>query len=592
MSVLPRWNDGFSSDPFLDPAYSITSGSSGWTYNGTTDRLENTTVGSVTASATLLSSNNSTGFVEADLGYYYTNSNDSSISLRAFGYNFIVGETSTGAGAHKYVVVTEETVDPSTLISSTALQNQSSFFIRQPYRIQGDFTLKIVSTPVGVDFYIDSLLLTTQPFKSAAANVRVLFSKSSGTSAGTIHFTRLLVKSDSSLPKTPTLLTPGLSGALTTVSGPIVADVPDSRLYVDLGSYAGRIGSGGLTNVFYDPGGANVAMSEDSGVPDGSGGTTGDYYLESPVRGVSSDNRLVIKESFVTANSVVATDDIDFDVVGGPAGQNGVIVAEDDLQCYVEKYSSNSGNADSSKVIYPKASNISLHNSNADSNDAFVLNGPRSNVIDDNVSFSLGSQFVKFSSSATLPIIFDFDLGKIRHLKGLRWGFLPTDGSSGKNPFSCDVYSHTDPFSGPGLGQGTLNSAGYAGLFTASPAETNAIDEIAAQFNLQDFNPSLNIKTRYLRMVFNTANFTSSGSDYLIAREFFFIESESINSINSVDNNAQFEFDSGGGYAAFPGAGVAQGSGTVRVTLPSSVQHDGVGYTNYYKIYFKPDITD
>lgn len=575
MANRPRWLDDFSTDPTLDPAYTINTGSTGWNYNASTDQLEQTSSGFVVgAAATLLDSKHQSGIVEADVQYFHSASGvESCLAIRAFGYWFIVGQGTSGS--FKFIGIGSEN---ETLADLTASYSTKLLQYKAKTQI-GAFTMRIVGTPIGVDFYIDDQIEFTIPSKVTTGNISVQVYRNAGNSGGTNFVSRLLIKADASLPLTPTVITPSLAGALPATTGPVIVQVPESRLYLDLGAYAGRIGTGGLTNVFYDPGGANVAMAEDTGVPDGLGGTNGDYYLESPVRGVSSDDRLVIKEAFVTANTVVPTDDIDFDIVGGPTGQNALVKQEDDLHCYIEKYSNPTTSQDPNKGFINNLLHIVLHNNNADGNDSFLTAGSRPEWIDNGYGNNLA-----FSSSAVLPFIFDFDLLHVRKITEIAW----FNQFGGKFPLSVDVYSNTIPFVGASLAQGTLEANNFYGHNSSLP--TGIISDDYRIFGNSVPTVPINAITRYLRLVFNADNFAGSGT-YTFGQSAFFFETEKLGSINSFDDNAQFEHDPGSGYVAFPVGGVTQNDGMVRITLPSSIDHDG-NSPNYYKVYFKPDITD
>lgn len=590
-----RWEDAFTADPFSDPAYSITSGSAGWTYNGTTDRLENSTAGAVSASVTLLDSNHGFGVVEADLAYFYSSSgsNQTAMCLRAFGYWLVLGEN---GGAQKFLCVFPEETDPASGLSDIFTASEDLSF-KIPYFKGGESSFKIISTPSGVDFFVDNILEFTLQSRSVASNVRVLFHRTGGGSGGTSFVSRLSAKADSSLPKAITITTPGLTGGLASTTGPITLQTPQSRLYLDLGSLAGRIGSGGLTNVVYDPGGANVSMTEDTGISDISGGTTGDYYLECPVRGVASDYRLVLKEAFVTANSVVVTDQIDFDVAGGPTGQSGLVKQEDDLHCYVEKHTVLANSREDFKEVSPNATSVLLHNANADGNDAFIVeNGPRSRIINGTSGGSAINGAGKLRmNGVTYPVIFDLDFTKVRNISKIVIVYHATIDTNlaRKNLSSFDIYVKDTPFSGASLAQGTLIYDNYSPPVISEPINGPIgldLDYYKAAKGFSD--PEISIKSRYVRLVINSDNgFGSGTTDLVLCRQLLFFEKTNLSSMNSSDDNAQFEYDSGSGFGVYPAGGVTQGVGNVRITLPTSLEHDG-NSPNFYKIYFKPDITD
>ena len=589
MSSRYRWSDDFSTDPFADPSYSIDPGGNAWTYNPTTDLLENTAgASSMSATATLLNSDQQSGIIEAELSTAFFN-NTSFISLHAFGYWFMLGNL--GGNTPRMFILPDdhspgEVIAANNYLFTTAFKDHAHF---------GFKTWKIVATPISVDWYIDGSIQLSAPPKASSGNIAVNILKAGATSGGSFTFSRLNVKQDSSLPSEPVVLTPGLSGGLSSTTGPIVVQTPVSRLYLDLGAFAGRIRDTGLTNVFYDPSGANVAMSEDTGVSDGVGGTTGDYYLEAPVRGVSSDHRLVFKEAFVIANTVVVTDDVDFDIVDGPTGQNALVKQEDDVHCYLDKHTTANRSEDVVKAILNPNVNISLHNINADGNDAYVANNPpRAHIFAAGGTIINGQSALTFNNaSIVLPFIFDLDLGRVRDIAKFQYARLGEFVAGARNAVSFDIYSKPTPFVGSSLAQGTLEvndySPSFIGLISGPTATDTDYFFPSAEFVQA---ADISIKTRYLRLVFNADNFSAVVSNnYIFHHQLMIFEQETLGSINSFDDNAQFEYDSGSGFVAFPVGGVTQDVGQVRITLPSTLEHDG-NSPNYYKIYFKPDITD
>jgi len=588
MSILPRWYDDFSTDPTSDPAYDIDS----WTYNGTDDSMEHTTSGLGTI--TLLNSNNSFGIAEFD--FYWNNDPsvypDEYMAFRAFGY--LIGYGVTGVGSNHYSVFgawTEEK-DPDSFDGSTPRADAMASFGESS---TGRHVLRMVSTPNGVDIYLDNFYKGTLPHVVAVRDVAI-YGRFWAAHAYALH--SLNIKSDASLPKIPTLVEPGIGSGLTDVDGPIIVDIPESRLYLDLGSYAGQIE--GLTNVVWDPASLKtgpVAMSENSGVPDRAGDTTGDYYMEIPNREVASDYRLVIKESFVSTNSVAVGDTIGFDVVGGPAGQTALVKEEDDLHCYVDKSRFQSFNdgfnfgtsglqnyideRPSNNLILPNADNFALHNINADGNNPYITGRPLANLFDD----QYGSTQVQYTSGHSLPIIIDIDLGTIWNLTNLKG---PRNGSLvGGTITSMDIYSNTVPFVGSSLAQGTLEvdnhpvNAQHSGVTTLGPYLSGLV-------------PEFSLTTRYLRLVVNNDNilYGDQPTVYCFNQLYFF--GTNILEIDSVNDNAQFEHEPaiGGGFGAFPGAGVTQGDGKVRITLPTNMEVASGEANNFFSIKFKPDITD
>ena len=578
MSVLPRWNDQFTTDPTSDPAYQLIGTH---TYDGVGDTLSQEGVG---PNLTLLNSNNSFGIVEIDalwVDQSFSFTSTGKAYILAFGYYFVI--------SRDYHQVFPET--------ETGWINQSSGGIlsvpNELYRGDGlrntRTRVKMISTPLGVDLFLNDVFTTRLDPASNIGNVVV---GGGGTEGQRNIIYSIEVKSDASLPLQPTITQPAPAGALPASDGPILVDVPESRLYLDLG--ASYTGMSDIANVVYDPGGSAVAMTEDTGVPDRSGGTNGDFYLEIPNRGVASDWRLVFKEDFVTTNSVAVSDDVDFDILPGPSTQNALIVEEGDLHCVVEKSTQqdfvepfdSSIVADNfindidprptNNLILPNSSNFSTHNTGVDGN-TYVTRQP-ADLFNDNWG-SIGDTIT--TGSASIPLIIDIDLGKVRNITNL----FCLAFTSSNIVTSVDIYSKDTPFSGAGV-QGNLEVDSH-------PLYRNiTTGQLIAEF-LKNVPAQFNITTRYLRLQANGDDLTGGGPDYTWGRQFYLFGTDII-SINSDDDNAQFQHEpgTGGGFVAYPGAGVTQGDGQVEVTLPTEMEVEAGNETDFFRITFKPDITD
>ena len=590
MAIFPRWVDDFSTDPTSDPAYSV---DPELIYNASLDQVEHDEVSvSVDASITLLNSNNSFGLAEFDFQYRQSGGNDNTFNeIRVFGYNFSTSVKLT----NRRLYALPESTDLASLTTAEA-DDQAIFSRVISGSVDGFHTWTFISTPNGVDWFDENdLLITTLPPISVTADTRFRVSRSAGTfKPGENAVSRLVVKSDASLPLGSNITEPGLAGSVAGVDGPILVDIPESRLYLDLGAFAGQVT--GLSNVVYDPGGSAVAMAEDSGVPDGSGGTVGDYYLEIPSREVASDYRLVIKEDFVTTNSVVVTDDIDFDVDGGPSTQNQLILEEDDLQCVIQKsntfdfqepystaatsFSSQSilDDRPANNLIQPNATNFSLHNLNADGNDTFISGKTPAAMLNDTYS---GEVF--YGTGFTYPILVDIDLGKVRNLTNITVG----NTSGGSFTLFCDIYSNTVPFSGAGLGQGTLEFDNFP-ISAGGSINTDRMANIVA-----GAGSNFNFDTQFLRLAVNADNTGGATAIGLWVQIYLFGLGDFV-SMDSVDDNAQFEHEpaSGGGFVSFPVGGVTQQDGQTRIILNTELEVEEGSTTDFYRIFFKPDITD
>lgn len=571
MPLLQRLNDPFATDPLSDPLYRFVGS---WTYNGTLDRLEAPS-NSSGKSIELLNSSINYGTIELDVHFSPTATNGGSKGyVRAFGYILV-------SMFNKAYIMDAENTDFIAYdeFSSGAYSPDYSNGQRRPALKQLSVgfansrrVVRFVSTPMDTSIYVDGSLYFVGPSKARSSNV--LVSTGSGSGNQDIYVYGFNLKADSSLPSAPQIVEPSEAGSIN-ASQHVVTTIPTSRLFVDLGSYAPGIT--GLTNVVYDPGGANVAMTEDTGTPTRSGGTTGDFYLEIPSNGVAYDYRLVFKESFVTTNSVVTSDQVDFDVTGGPTGQTGTVTEDNDLHCYIHVFQhQESSLSEDSLINYGVAPK--LHNYNADGNAGNINSGSLLSP------FTGDSVAVSYNSSITFPVIIDLDLGKEYDLARINT-IQDTLNSSYFTGF--DIYSNTVPFSGASLAQGTLEETNYpvTALFNIATTSFPAPSKFPTA-------PDLSITTRYIRLVAPSNAYlngaVSSSNFWPLEFDFRVLSSDSI---NTVDNNAQFEHDPGTGYVAFPAGGVTQGDGHVRITLPSGLQIAS-GERKFISVQFRADLTD
>lgn len=563
--LIPKLFDNFPTSPLTDPLYRFIGTN---TYNGTFDRVETS---GTSSGIEILNSNHSTGSLEVDADWFPdTNSGLEGAAVRAFGYLFVT--------MYFRVYIFPDTNEDWVLHGDSGaiwFNGTNLAGTRRPalaYRskaLRGTRArMKIVATNYGTDFYIDDILYMTAPPRQSSHNAKIFMTSNAGF---TIRTYSIDLKTDSALPTAPTILAPAEAGTINAAQE-ITVQIPESRLYVDLGSYAPSIT--GLTNVFYDPSGANVAMAEDTGIPDRAGGTNGDYYLEIPSNGVAHDYRLVVKEEFVTANSVVTTDDIDFDVSPSPAAQNGTITEDDDLHCYLNVFSNvSSGKGESSLNALGKVP--LFHNTNADGNLTNINSGGYDSVFD----FSADSIF-SYNSSIVFPVILDIDLGRIYHIKRIN---TIQHLSNGTIFTGFDLYSKTTPFSGAGV-QGTLEYTNYPISITS-----NAFFDTPEVFVQA---PTLDFYSRYLRIYAPNSGYLNVGvAGYNYWPYDFDIQVADNETINSDDDNAQFEHDSGAGYVAFPAGGVTQGDGFVRITLPLALQVAS-GDRVFASVQFNADLTD
>ena len=589
MVLIPKWTDDFSTDPTSDPRYRIGNQA---VYNATDDRIESTST--LTSGhdipIVLTDSKINSGIATANL--YLSNvtgNNAAHVAFRAFGYTFFNGH---GAPGNKFTLILPEEIE-------TREQYFTNSFPLYEHAIEyssgaiasSEFEVKFIASETEVLVFIDNGLRFRLPKRDVFKDMQVFLFKQGGNATDISYCSGISYNTDSSLPKSPTINEPSIAGSIKTPQE-VYTQISESRLFVDLGTYSGSIT--GLTNVVYDPGGSAVAMTEDTGVPDGSGGTTGDFYLEIPANGVASDYRLVIKEDFVTTNSVVTTDTIDFDVTGGPASQSGSVTEDDDLQCFFSISDSPSVRPVQKSLFHDIGAEIKLHNLGADGNSNNVAQGNIYDCIDGiGVVASNTVNIYTLSSSAAFPIIVDVDLGKEYDVAtvALNNGVFS---DSRHHSTNCDIYSHTSPFSGAGLGQGTLRASN----FPITQEIDNQNDTTLPQSRgiaIPVTGPALNIAARYWRFVIvDATNDTSAGgplsNDLRVFSEIEFKINDPV-SIDSLNDNAQFEVDTGGGFVAFPGGGVTQGSGVVKIILPASAQLDA-GEQKFFSVKFKADLTD
>jgi len=580
---LPKWNDDFSTDPTSDPAYKITSGV---TYNGTDDRVEIQASYNDKQALTKADSIKTSGIIIIDADPFptaYPFSFWHLFYIRAFGYYFVCNRTGTSYVYHEE----EEGWRGCNYVSCYDSLNKHIVRISSAI-FSGVAEIKIIRSTFDVQLYLDNMLTLVLPARSFVGDLEI-GNTNSGGGALTSYVNNLQMYADSSLPEAPDIYQPGMGGTINAAQE-IIVDIPDSLLYVDLSAHAPGIT--GLSNVVWDPASVKtgpVAMTEDTGIPDRSGGTTGDYYVEIPSNSVASFYRMTIKKAFVAANSVTTGDTIGFDVDGGAAGQTGTVSEDDDLECILEIGGSsilaNAGLSALRDLQFTPAQ----HNYNADNNYNLIKNG-NSASFDGYAYGSSQNDYLSFEQTVNFPVILDVDLGKTYTVKSFAIQSKVISDSYSEVT-NVDIYSNTSPFSGASLLQGTLEYSDYPvdliGLGAAIPG--NLPTDIPS-------GPDINIRARYWRFVLTDAvNDTNAPGGVIEVsglRTFGEIDIRIISdSINSVDDAAQFEVDTGGGFGAWPGGGVTQNSGQVRITLPASLQvSDQI--RNFISVKFKADLSD
>ncbi len=571
MSNLPRWTDDFTTDATSDPGYEFSD--LGIVYNAVDDRIEISSLSNERRFLRKTESTNDSGEITIDLEAFVggTVSQDHYLSIRAFGYWFVSNRTLSGWIFNEE----EENWRGINTPSNITLLNVHLQLFSTPY-FSGISEVKFIKSPTDVQLLLDGSLFAVLPSRVVRGDLEI-GNKDGAGSTFTTRINNLSIKADASLPKQPIITEPSTAGSISAAQE-IIATVPASRLFLDLGAHAPGIT--GLANVVYDPGGSATAMTEDTGIPDGSGGTTGDFFLEIPANGVASDNRLVIKDEFVAANSVVITDDIDYDVLPSPSTQNDLIVEEDDLQCFFALSDSFAINQSNISLTQDLRKVPTIQNFDADGNNSSISFGTLDDLFNSIVFNSNGLSYSV--STVSFPIILDYDLGQEYSITAFRMGVFD---QSGPELASIDIYSNTVAFSGAGI-QGTLEETAYP--VSQTPFNNwSTIEEIP-------IGPSVTIKTRFLRFyvpssAYFTPAFTGTTAHFLLEVDIL-IETETLDSLN---DNAQFEHrpSAGGAFVAFPGPGVTQGDGQVKIILPAGIQLTS-GERKFISVKYKADLSD
>ena len=105
--------------------------------------------------------------------------------------------------------------------------------------------------------------------------------------------------------------------------------------------------------------------------------------------------------------------------------------------------------------------------------------------------------------------------------------------------------------------------------------------------------PAFDITTRYMRLVINADDVIGSPGQLRIGRQLYLFGTSTIK-IDSENDNAQFRHEpaSGGGFVAYPAGGVSQGDGQIEITLTTNMEVESGSETDFFRLSFKPDITD
>lgn len=571
MSKTPRHVDDFSTNPLTNPAYLIHTASK-LTYDGINDWLTVGVIGDYGSTGVeVLNTDQSTG--EVIMHIEFPAFKRGALGVLAFGYVFVLDDE------NDYTEVWhEEDLELVGLQENQILPSARSF-AEMPYYVtgtaQGDSEWRIVANNLNVLWYIDGILQATVPARAVSGNVRWWVKGAGGfADMSNCRLKDIAIYSDSEVPLAPIMVQPAPSGNLPSVSGPIIFQVPRSRLYIDLTDYAGIIS--GVTSVIFDPAGANIPMTEETG--DG----TGDYYFESPAL-VGNGYRITIKEEFRIANSVVVNDTTRFTAVGvtGAVPEDRLVQQDDDLHFRVEidtHPAINSGHI----VNLNWREAIELININADGNaDDYVVGGPL-NVFDELEKADSRPQVAIADPGITYPVLLDIDLGATRNIKSIA-AYSLVGGE--KNFNAMDIYTSNTPFSGPSLAQGTLAQAAFPVVIAGS------IPTYVINYNPQ----AVDIKGRYIRFVFLAEYLTSGGSPYRIPRHIVLFANDYMRLDTDGPDAAQFEYSTGGAFGAFPPGGIPPSDDTVtrtiRLTLPPAKQLQE-GLTYFMRIRAKADLTD
>jgi len=571
MSKTPRHVDDFSTDPLTNPAYLIHSPSK-LTYDGTNDWLVVGTISDYGSTGVeVLNTNQPTGEVIMHIDFPGTKRG--ALGIIAFGYVFVLDDEN-----NRTEVWHEEDLDIVGL-NDNNIPILDRSFVEMPYNAagfsQGDSAWRIVGNNLNVSWYLDGILQVSVPARAVNSNVRWWVKGASGFADMTnCKLKDIAVYSDSEVPLAPVMVQPAPSGNLPSVSGPIIFQVPRSRLYIDLTDYAGIVS--GVTSVIYEPAGVNISMTEETG--DGSG----DFYFESPML-VGNGYRIVIAEAFRIANSVSVGDTIRFTAQGvtGAIPEDRLLKQDNDLHFRVEIDTHPAVNPDYRTSLNWREV-IELININADGNaDDYVIGGP-ANVFSNIENEDDRPNVAIADPGITYPVLLDIDLGYKRTIKAIAaYGLVGGE----KNFNTMDIYSSDTPFSGPGLGQGVLEQAAFP--ITVSPSIPSYI---------RDYNPmDIEITARYLRFVFLAASLTGGGSPYRIARHIALFGNDYMRLDTDGADAAQFQYSNGGAFVTFPVGGVPASNdavtGVVRLTLPPAKELQE-GLTYFMRVRAKADLTD
>lgn len=560
MTLCPRWLWDGSTDPLSDPNYAH---GVFIVYNSDEDRLEMGSDQAVEPPVTeilneyirVLPVTNTFGLLRTNLNIFANGniSGSGKIYIKVFGYYFVWAQGHAGPEP-QFVVLPEESISwfGMSLDASSSKETLSArgVLYKSSSTQTGEQEIEIQADSVSTRLYVNNVLQVEMPPRMSSSPLELgCAAKAESDERPELFVYDIFVQSDSSLPLAPTILTPSL---LESATGPLEVQVPAARLFVDLTAYS-NIAQ--VENVIYDPAGDNISMAEDAD------GQTGDFYLEIPtVNPLSVSKKLVLKESFVTDNSVTAGQTIRLDVLPfGPTTEDLLIEEEEGLHCAIEMDFNEQKFYRDFHTVLPGAANFAFHNTNADDNGEFMSSSPTLLVND---QYGAATALI-YEDGFSFPIILDIDMLKRRHVTGM---ILVSPGNNPAAVESVDIYYSNTPFSGPSLGQGTLVEEAYAIKHVASsiaPYDPGGV--IYSPF------PSLAFTARYLRLVVNAENADYTSGDLRFGNQIY-IQENNFLSINSEDDNGQFEFDDGGGYDVFPAEGVPQSGGTVRVTLPANMQ--------------------
>jgi len=535
-----RWEDDFSADPATHPEY-VNQGAH-MIYNGTLDQIDLSFPNANFDERLILGESFSPiGIVEVDYNVPDPGTAASiNFGLAAFGWQVTFGRV--GAAGTNIMVFKEGRQiagDP----------NFADYHVTASNDLWGGpHTMRLISLPDKVIVQIDDINLLEFPVnKTASIDCQFIWLTYGGTYSGA-YINRFKVSTDPSLPLAPIILEPSNGTTLQTRLGPIITQTQanGSPLYVDLTEWAGLIT--GLTNVTWDPNGlktgpVNMTETVNQAV------SNEDFFFVYRGNG-GNTYRLVISEDFVTANNVQPGDTIEFDVVGvnGATDQERLVEIDDDNHLIVEIDESSSFIPDPA-VISNYATEIVIHNVNADNNNTHILNGPRGRLFNQNTDD--GTIDLQFDSTVNYPILFDLDLGAVRTIKGLAWATQQPNLSVYVG--SMDIYAKDTPFTTALLTEGTLVANGYSNLVLSI---SGSFATALAAMNAREF-PPISVTTRYLRLAINADDIVGTPGNIFLGREIF-IKEQTYQRFDTANSYGMFQLSqNGSAYIGFPGTGIA-----------------------------------